>query len=58
MVGIITDKDVLRAVMKTVPVPLSTGESLLTNQMQFGYRFMYERFLNDDKDGGCIYFRW
>ncbi len=48
MVGIITDKDVLRALMKTVPVPLSTGESLLTDQMQFGYRFLYERFLNND----------
>ena len=48
MVGIITDKDILRAVMKTMPAPSSTGESLLADQMQFGYRFMYERFLNDD----------
>ena len=48
MVGIITDKDILRAVVKTMPGPSSTGESLLADQMQFGYRFMYERFLNDD----------
>jgi CBS domain-containing protein len=48
MIGIITDKDILRAVMKTMPVPTSTSESLLTDQMQFGYRFMYERIFNDD----------
>jgi CBS domain-containing protein len=48
MVGIVTDKDILRAITKTMPVPASTGESLLTDQMQFGYRFMYERFINDD----------
>jgi CBS domain-containing protein len=48
MVGIITDKDILKAVMKTMPIPSSTGESLLADQMQFGYRFIYERFLNDN----------
>lgn len=48
MVGIITEKDILRAIMKTMLIPLSTGESLLADQRQFGYRFMYERFLNDD----------
>jgi len=48
MVGIVTDKDVLRAITKTMPLPASAGESLLTDQMQFGYRFMYERFINDD----------
>jgi len=46
MVGIVTDKDILRAITKTMPIP--AGESLLTDQMQFGYRFMYERFINDD----------
>jgi CBS domain-containing protein len=46
MVGIVTDKDILRAITKTMPLP--TGESLLNDQMQFGYRFMYERFVNDD----------
>jgi hypothetical protein len=34
--------------MKTMPLPTSVGEGLLNDQMQFGYRFMYERFLNDD----------
>lgn len=48
MVGIVTDKDILRAITKTMPLPASAGESLLTDQMQFGYRFMYERFINDD----------
>ena len=48
MVGIVTDKDILRAVMKTMPLSTSVGEGLLNDQMQFGYRFMYERFLNDD----------
>jgi CBS domain-containing protein len=43
MAGIVTDKDILRAITKT-----AAGESLLTDQMQFGYRFMYERFVNDD----------
>lgn len=49
MVGIVTDKDILRAIMKTMSLPTASGgESLLTDQMQFGYRFMYERFTNDD----------
>jgi CBS domain-containing protein len=48
MVGIVTDKDILRAIMKIMPLPTSVGEGLLNDQMQFGYRFMYERFLNDD----------
>lgn len=46
MVGIITDKDILKAIMKSMPLP-ATGEGL-TDQMKFGYRFMYERFINDD----------
>jgi len=48
MVGIVTDKDILRAITKTMPFPSSVGESPLTDQLQFGYRFMYERFINDD----------
>jgi len=48
MVGIVPDKDILRAIMKTMTLPTSVGEGLLNDQMQFGYRFMYERFLNDD----------
>jgi CBS domain-containing protein len=48
MVGIVTDKDLLRAITKTMPLPSSAGENLLTDQMQFGYRFMYEKFINDD----------
>ena len=49
MVGIVTDKDILRAISKTMPLPTASGgESLLTDQMQFGYRYMYERFINDD----------
>jgi CBS domain-containing protein len=48
MVGIVTDKDILKAITKTMPLPASVGDSLLTDQMQFGYRFMYERFINDD----------
>jgi hypothetical protein len=48
MVGIVTDKDILRAIMKTMPLPTSVGEGLFNDQMQFGYHFMYERFLNDD----------
>jgi CBS domain-containing protein len=49
MVGIVTDKDILRAISKTMSIPTASGgESLLTDQLQFGYRFMYERFINDD----------
>lgn len=49
MVGIVTDKDILRAISKTMPLPTASGgESLLTDQMQFGYRYMYERFINDN----------
>jgi CBS domain-containing protein len=49
MVGIVTDKDILRAISKTMSLPTASGgESLLTDQMQFGYRFMYERIINDD----------
>ena len=48
MVGIVTDKDILRAIMKTMTLPTSVGEGLLNDQMQSGYLFMYERFLNDD----------
>jgi CBS domain-containing protein len=48
IVGIVTDKDILRAITKIMPLPASAGESLLTDQMQFGYHFMYERFINDD----------
>jgi CBS domain-containing protein len=48
IIGIITDKDILKAVMKTMPVPQSTGENLLADQLQYGYRLMYERFPNDD----------
>jgi CBS domain-containing protein len=41
-VGIVTDKDILRAISKTMSLPTASGgESLLTDQMQFGYRFMY-----------------
>jgi CBS domain-containing protein len=48
MVGIITEKDIFRAIMKTVPSSQNTAENLMNDQMQFGYRFMYERFVNDD----------
>ena len=49
MVGIVTDKDILRVISKTMPLPTASGgESLLTDQMQFGYRYMYERFINDN----------
>jgi hypothetical protein len=37
MVGIVTDKDILRAIMKTMPLPTSVGEGLLNDQMQFEY---------------------
>jgi signal-transduction protein with cAMP-binding, CBS, and nucleotidyltransferase domain len=48
MVGIITEKDIFRAIMKAVPSSQNTAENLMNDQMQFGYRFMYERFINED----------
>lgn len=48
MVGIITEKDIFRAIMKAVPSSQNIAENLMNDQMQFGYRFMYERFVNDD----------
>jgi CBS domain-containing protein len=48
MVGIITEKDIFRAIMKALPSPQNSTEGLVSDQMQFGYRFMYERFINDD----------
>jgi predicted transcriptional regulator len=48
MVGIVTEKDIFRAIVKTLPSPQNSTEGLVSDQMQFGYRFMYERFINDD----------
>ncbi len=48
MVGIVTEKDIFRAIMKALPSSQNTAENLMNDQMQFGYRFMYERFINDD----------
>jgi CBS domain-containing protein len=48
MVGVVTDKDILRAIMKTMPSSLSAVEGMLNDQLHFGYRFMYERFINED----------
>jgi CBS domain-containing protein len=48
MVGIVTEKDIFRAIMKTLPSPQNNAEGLISDQMQFGYRFMYERFINED----------
>ena len=48
MIGIVTDKDILRAIVKTMPSSQYAAESMLSDQMQFGYRFMYERFINED----------
>lgn len=49
MVGIVTDKDILRTIIKTMPSSLSTAEGMLNDQLHFGYRFMYERFINEDR---------
>jgi CBS-domain-containing membrane protein len=41
MVGMVTDKDILRAISKTMSLPTASGgTSLLTNPMQFSYRLM------------------
>lgn len=48
MVGIVADKDIFRAVMKALPSSQNSAEGLLSDQMRFGYRFMYERFINED----------
>jgi CBS domain-containing protein len=49
MVGIVTDKDILRAIMKATPSSRSAAEAMLGDQMQFGYRYMYERFIDEDR---------
>lgn len=48
MVGIVTEKDIFRVIMKALPSSQNTAEGLISDQMQFGYRYMYERFINDD----------
>jgi CBS domain-containing protein len=48
MVGIVTEKDIFRAIMKVLQSSQNTVENLMNDQMQFGYRFMYERFINED----------
>ena len=48
MVGIITEKDIFRAITKILPSQQNSTEGLVSDQMQFGYRFMYERFINED----------
>ena len=48
MVGIVTEKDIFRAIIKALPSSQNTAEGLISDQMQFGYRYIYERFINDD----------
>ena len=48
MVGIVTEKDIFRAITKILPSPQNNTEGLVSDQMQFGYRFMYERFITED----------
>lgn len=48
MVGIVTEKDIIRAIMKALPSSQTAGEGMISDQLQFGYRFMYERFINED----------
>jgi hypothetical protein len=45
---LVTEKDIFRAIMKTLPSPQNNTEGLISDQMQFGYRFMYERFIDED----------
>ena len=48
MVGIVTEKDIFRAIIKALPSSQNTAEGLMNDQMQFGYRYLYEKFINDD----------
>ncbi len=48
MVGIVTEKDIFRAIMRALPSSQNTAEGLMKDQMQFGYRYLYEKFINDD----------
>jgi CBS domain-containing protein len=49
MVGIVTEKDIFRALVKAMPSSqAAAAEGMISEQMQFGYRFMYERFINED----------
>jgi CBS domain-containing protein len=48
MVGIVTEKDIIRAITKALPSSQTALEGMINDQMQFGYRFMYERFINED----------
>jgi CBS domain-containing protein len=49
MVGIVTEKDLLRAIMKALPSSQTAAEGMISDQLQFGYRFMYERFMDEDR---------
>jgi CBS domain-containing protein len=48
MVGIVTEKDIIKAITKALPSSQTASEGMTNDQMQFGYRFMYERLINDD----------
>ena len=48
MVGIVTEKDLIKAITKALPPSQTATEGMIIDQMQFGYRFMYERFINED----------
>ncbi len=48
MVGIVTEKDLIKAITKALPPSQTATEGMISDQMQFGYRFMYERFINED----------
>jgi CBS domain-containing protein len=42
LVGIVTEKDIVRAITKTLPPSQNTAEGLISDQMRIGYCFMYE----------------
>lgn len=47
MVGIVTDKDILRTIMKTITLTTSADENVQTNRPQLWYRFMYKRYFDE-----------
>jgi hypothetical protein len=54
MIGIITDKDILRTIVKPMSLAAFAGEDPVTDQMQLGYRFLYDKYVSEDNAPNAV----